>query len=138
MIKKLFFLLPLVFLGCQSPEIAEKIFNNDEGCNPSYFYNYASKHPDKIVGVGIAPRNFNGEAAQRKSAISKALNEIAMQKKVQISTVTQTSTHAVNKNVNRSFNSYSIQTVNGEVVHAKIVKSCKADDGNFYVVMEAY
>ncbi len=136
--KKLFFLLPFIFLGCQTPNLDSiNPLQTKEECNPQYFLEYQSKHPDRIVGVGIAKRNYYGEAAQRKSAISKALNEIAYQKGVKVTSISASSAAKYGNRVNRNYQSYSLQTVNGKSVKAKIIKECKKD-GKLYILMEAY
>ncbi len=138
LINKIFLASSLFFFSCQSPDIKDFSFNNgDNKCEPSYFENYQRKQ-NEIVGIGIAPMNINGIDAQRKSAISKAIDEIARQLGVTVSTITKSKTSMSNGQVSRYYNNYSLQTVNGNKVNAKIVKACKAEDGNFYVLMKAY
>ena len=89
-----------------------------------------------IYGVGIAPMNFNGEQAQRKSALSKAINEIATQLNTTVNSqfMMQMSVH--NKNAIKNMNSISFQTVDGQKVSAKIIKSCKnPNNGYLYILM---
>ena len=91
-----------------------------------------------MYGVGIAPQNFNGESAQRKSAISKAINEIASQMHTTVNSqlVLQSSTY--NKSSAHSLSSISFQTIDGEKVSAVVIKSCKNPNNGFiYVLMEA-
>ena len=78
---------------------------------------------------------MNGFAAQRKSAISKAISEIASQLKVKVNNKfisvanSQSGTYSTN---------YTFQTVDNQVVKAKIVKSCRnPNNGMFYVLMES-
>lgn len=132
-----FFLLFLV--GCSTNDlIAINGAGNSSECNPYFFRHYTPKN-NEIVGVGIAPINLNGFNAQKKSAISKALNEIAFQKGVTVN-----SAYLSNKKVENhsqaysSAQTYSLQTVEGKKINAKIVKECKAPDGYYYVLMRAY
>jgi len=137
LINKIFLASFLLFIGCQSPNIKSFINSNDNVCDPSYFENYQRKE-NEIVGIGIAPININGEDAQRKSAISKAIDEIARQLGVTVYSVTKSKTSMYNGDVRRFYGNYSLQTVNGNKVNAKIIKACKAENGNFYVLMKAY
>ena len=89
-----------------------------------------------VYGVGIAPENFNGEQAQRKSALSKAIDEIATQLNTTVNSQLTTVTTMHNKQGSKSMNSVSFQTVDGEKISAKIVKSCKnPNNGYLYVLM---
>jgi len=133
--KKIFFLLPLIFLACQSPNLTEeKPFQ----CSEEYFNSYINSHQDKTLGLGIAPININGKDAQRKSAITKALNDLALQKKVKVYKITETSVVGSKAGVDRKMGSYSIHTLNGIDVHAKIIKSCKDASGRLYILMQEY
>ena len=89
-----------------------------------------------IYGVGIAPMNFNGEQAQRKSALSKAIDEIASQLNTTVNSQVMMSMSAHNNNATRDMNSVSFQTVDGQKVSAKIIKSCKnPNNGYLYILM---
>ncbi len=93
----------------------------------------------EIVGIGVAPPNFYGFNAQKRSAISKALNEIAAQMGVTVNNTYVANEKVVNHS--RAYSTaqtYTMQTINGKKVNAKIVKECKAADGNYYVLMKAY
>ncbi len=135
--KKFFFLPFIIFLGCQNP-IKQKADTNNL-CNPEFFYNYATKHPNKIIGIGISkPVLYGGENKQRKIAISKALNEIALQKEVKISSMISSSASKQGYQINKNFKTYSLQSISGKTIKAKIIKACKAKDGKYYVLMETY
>jgi PBP1b-binding outer membrane lipoprotein LpoB len=91
-----------------------------------------------IYGVGIAPQNFKGQQAQRKSAVAKAIQEIASQMKTTVNSqlISKASLH--NGNGSSSMNSISFQTVDGQKVSANIVKSCKnPNNGYLYILMKA-
>jgi len=129
-------LLSVLFLGCSTNVIPSNKTNNV--CDPQFFKNYQRK-PNEIVGIGIAPMNLKGFNAQKQSAIAKALNEIAAQEGVTINS--QFVTHKATVNHSKAYSasaSYIAQTVDGKEVRAKIVKECKAPDGNYYVLMKAY
>lgn len=127
---KIFLFLPLIFLGCFQ-EV------HKSSCNPSFFTNYNHKKGE-IVGIGIAAPNLNGFSAQKKSAISKAINQIAMQLGVNVKSVSIMQRQSVNhQKASSSFSQYSLQTVNGKTVRARIVKECRSGD-YYYVLMKAY
>ena len=91
-----------------------------------------------VYGVGIAPENFNGAQAQRKSALSKAINEIATQLNTTVNSQLTSVMTIHNKQGSKYISSVSFQTVDGEKVSAKIVKSCKnPNNGYLYILMKA-
>ena len=138
MLNKKVFLVPLslFIIGCNGINIG---VNNQQKnvCDPQFFVNYTSK-PGEIVGIGIAPMNFNGDAAQKKSAIAKAIEEIASQEGVKVNSAFISHKQVFNKVSNSNMESYSVHTINGKEVRARIVKECKAADGKYYVLMKAY
>jgi len=131
--KLLYLILPAIFFaGCAT-------LNNDNGSGvcetePSWVLNPPK---DAIYGVGVAPLNFKGEQAQRKSALSKAINEIATQMKTTVNSQLKTTASSHNGSVSSSMSSISFQTVDGQNVSAKIVKSCKnPNNGYLYILMK--
>jgi hypothetical protein len=135
----------LFFAGCgtdsiKMPDVNIPFMNNDNGiCNtePKWVVR-PPVEKNAIYGVGIAPRNFNGEQAQRKSALAKAINEIASQLNTTVNSQVATSAAVVNGQGNSAMSSVSFQTVNGQKVSAKIVKSCKnPNNGYLYILMKA-
>jgi len=129
----------LLFAGCSMSDLSLGSKQNSNICNtePAWVLN-PPVEKNAIYGIGIAPENFKGEQAQRKSALSKAIDEIASQLNTTVNsqTIIQASTH--NKQGSTSMNSVSFQTVNGQKVSAKIVKSCKnPETGYLYILMKA-
>ena len=98
------------------------------GCNstPSYQRcNINHKAPKgKIGGLGIAARHLGGKSAQRKLAISRALDEIASQLGTKVSNQTVRQESVANGNSNSTMQIYSFQTTNGKIIKAKIKNSC--------------
>ena len=138
MLSKVFPFLFIFFIGCSvnSFSLKQSQDKNNPICytKPSWAIS-VPRSKDKIYGVGIAGENINGEAAQRKVAISRALNEIASQLKTTVNSKFESlqSTSGINE-----AQSYTIQTVDNQVVHAKIVKSCKnPNTGMLYILMES-
>ena len=122
--------LIVFFIGCVNNQPQKK-----DSCNINSFYKY-QQNSKKITGIGIAPPNFYGENAQRKSAIAKALDEIARQKGIKINTTLYMQRVKNLSSTNSSTQIYSIQTAN-QSIKAKIVKECYKD-GYLYILMESY
>ena len=138
---KRFLFIPafLLFAGCSYNTPSKNTTASSDVCmtQPSWVLN-PPVEKGAIYGVGIAPENFKGVQAQRESAIAKAINEIATQYKTKVNsqTVIQSTVH--NKHISKYMNSVSFQTVNGESVSAKIIKSCtNPQTGYLYVLMKA-
>jgi hypothetical protein len=128
----------LIMIGCTTPNLSNSNEESNGIClsEPEWILHTPVKK-GKIYGVGIAPPNFNGEAAQRKSAISKAISEIAAQLKTVVNSKTVTNTTLYNKSANHYMNSISFQTVDGQKVSSKIIKSCKNPNNDYlYILMQ--
>jgi len=142
---KKYLLIPAIafFAGCSTQNVVDiksiNPFAENGICEkePSWVIN-PPREKNAVYGVGIAPRNFAGEQAQRKSAISKAINEIASQLNTRVISQIATSASVVNGQGNSAMSSVSFQTVNGQKVSATIVKSCKnPHNGYLYILMKA-
>jgi len=130
-----FFILLFVFLtGCSVHSLGEQKSRSVCYIEPAWAINvpHDSKH---FYGVGIAYQNFYGEAAQRKLAISRAIKEIASQMKTEVNSKTISVMNSTGSNY---FSDYTFQTINGQKVRAKIIKSCKnPKTGILYILMES-
>jgi hypothetical protein len=75
---------------------------------------------NETAAVGSAHIHYHGKSAQRKLAISRALDELALQQGVKV--VTQTVRHDQKSGANVSAKSdiYSYQTSDNKTVHAHI------------------
>jgi DNA gyrase/topoisomerase IV subunit B len=113
MLGKIFWIFPfLIMMGCVTPSLSN---NGICEVEPSW----AIKPPSKkgyLYGVGIAPQNFNGESAQRTSAISKAINEIASQMNTTVNSQLLLQSSIYNKSSAHSLALISFQTIDGEKV----------------------
>ena len=126
------FFLPFFLLGCVS--LPQKDNNGVCYSTPKWAIEVPVSK-DKVYGLGVAKENINGINAQRKVAISRAINEIASQLKVKVN----------NKFYNISSSdsgshstSITFQTVDNQQVSAKIIRMCKnPNTGKLYVLMEA-
>jgi len=85
---------------------------------PDWVYNPGMS--GKLGGVGSAVTHARGRAAQRELAISRALDEIARQMGVKVSTILNTEASAGNGGASSSMQSYSFQTTDGKTVKAQI------------------
>ena len=139
---KKYLLIPAIvfFAGCSTPNVANiNPFSQNGICErePSWVLNPPSEK-DAVYGVGVAPKNFAGEQAQRKSALAKAINEIASQLNTTVNSQVATSASVINGHGSSAMSSVSFQTVNGQKVSATIVKSCKnPHNGYLYILMKA-
>ena len=130
----------LFFAGCNSNvEISNPFSGSSTICQnePSWAINLPSKQ-GFVYGIGEAPQNFRGRQAQRKSALAKAINEIASQLNTTVNSQVATQASLHNGQGSSSMSAVSFQTVNGQKVSAKIIKSCKnPNNGYLYILMEA-
>ena len=75
----------------------------------------------KIYGVGSSPIHVKGQTFQRALAVSRAIDEIASQKKVKVtSTLERAESIAASGKVFSAAQKYSVQTVEGQDVSAQI------------------
>jgi len=135
--KILYYLIPAIFLaGCNDITISTQKDNGICLQEPKWVTNPPNEK-NAVYGVGVAPENFNGFAAQRKSAIAKAINEIAVQLNTNVNSVISYNVQVHNKSTTQDFQTASFQTINNEHIKATIVKSCKNPrNGYFYVLMK--
>jgi len=137
-----YFIIPAIFLfvGCSMNNLdITKSKNESDICitEPQWVLNPPVKK-GVIYGVGIAPENFKGVQAQRKSALSKAIDEIASQLNTTVNSQVATTSSVINGHGSSAMSSVSFQTVNGQTVSAKIIKSCKnPNNGYLYILMKA-
>lgn len=90
---------------------------------PAWVHNSAVE--GKITGIGICGTHVNGENAQRALAIKRAIDEIALQMGVKVNNVALIGTKASAAGSSSTVESYSFQTVDGNVVKAVIRETWK-------------
>jgi len=73
-----------------------------------------------IGGVGVAGPHINGINAQRELAVSRAIEDIGRQLGVKVSSVSKTASTGSKDGVQTQMETYSIQTVEGQTVRARI------------------
>jgi hypothetical protein len=90
---------------------------------PSWIMN--SSVSGKVTGIGVCGMHVNGVNAQRSLAIKRAIDEIAMQLGVKVNNVALVGTKSGAGGGGGSVESYSFQTVEGQVVKAIIKETWK-------------
>lgn len=90
---------------------------------PSWIQN--SSVSGKVAGVGICGMHVNGVNAQRALAIKRAIDEIALQLGVKVNNVSLVGTQSGAGGGGSSVESYSFQTVEGQVVKAVLKETWK-------------
>lgn len=73
-----------------------------------------------LVGLGSAKQHFNGPSAQRELAMSRALDELARQQGVNVSSILVTHSQASSAGTSSKLASQSEQTTQGVKVTARI------------------
>ena len=102
---------------------------------PEWVYNYRSKK-GQICGVGSAGVHMKGFPYQRATAVARAIDEIARQKNVSVSSSLESYMEGSSSGSASSISVYSVQTTEGETIRARIVESYYNRDTNeFYVLM---
>ena len=90
--------------------------------NPNQKPEWTLLPPDdgKVYGVGSSPIHVKGQSFQRALAISRAIDEIARQKGVKVSNTLERIERIQNSGASLNARNYSIQSVDGTTVKAKI------------------
>lgn len=81
---------------------------------------YGTSNTDGICYVGSSLPHIRGKPYQRALAISRALEGIAMQKKVVVDVNVEHLMTGTSDSASSSMEVYSVQTTKGEIVRAKI------------------
>lgn len=97
--------------------------NNSQKTQPSWIEN-----PQKLVGVNIwavgsAAVHYDGNTAQRKLAIARAIDEIALQKRAKISTVVLRKKANNRLESSQSSEAVSLHEVQHENISTKVLKT---------------
>ncbi len=103
----------LLFVSCVTVQPINK---------PSWIHN--SSVSGKVAGIGVCGMHVNGVNAQRSLAIKRAIDEIALQLGVKVNNVALVGTKS-GAGGGSSVESYSFQTVEGQVVKAVIKETWK-------------
>ncbi len=132
--KKFIFLLIFIF-SCSSTskniQTTSTLKKEDE--KPKWI---TEESYDGKSAIGIARLHIKGKNAQRKLAISRAIEEIAMQMGTKVSTVQKIKTKKENNKATAYFSSYSVQTSMGKTVYITVRKIWEDNKtGEIYVLV---
>ena len=96
---------------------------------PEWMDNPEKMSNGKLTAVGCSARHYKGVSAQKKLALKRAIDEIAMQTNTKVSKV------SLNRRTNHSSRttSSSLQEVNEENISTKIMEYYKTSDGDICV-----
>ncbi len=108
-----FLLIPLLFTACQNkPYLEPPIQEPGWIVQPSL--------DGKIGAVGSAQEHFKGKVAQRRLAVSRALDELAQQSGVQVQNTIKRNERRDGMHTNSSAEFYTLQNSSNETVRAHI------------------
>jgi hypothetical protein len=85
---------------------------------PSWFW--LPNDGELLGGVGESGTHIDGLSAQRQLAVQRAIEDIARQKGVTVSSIQTLKQHATEASSSASLDVYSIQTVSGITVTARV------------------
>ncbi len=109
----IFLLIGLCLVSCYHTQNVVKDVNKPE-------WYYRPNIAGKIGGVGISGPHVSGLNAQRDLAVTRAIDDISRQMGVAVQNITKIETIGDKNSTQTQMESYSIQTVKGETVRAKI------------------
>lgn len=120
-------LLSSLLLGCAKKEV---------GGVPKWVVNFVPEK-GKVCGVGTAGLHMQGPAYQRATAIARAVDEIARQKGVNVSTQLEYFMRGSSEGgASSSISVYSVHTTEGQTIRARIVETYyDTEKQMFYVLM---
>lgn len=127
-------LLSVFFLGCATQNNVQ-VKKNEE---PKWLINPIKEAKGKLTAVGCANKHYKGASAQKKLAIKRAIDEIAMQKSTQVNNSTYRKRVIKGNQQFSQLNSSSLQEVNNVNVRTKILEYYTKPNGMICVwVVEA-
>jgi hypothetical protein len=108
----------LTFTACMNKEVKpEKVSTAQTNGRPTWFFN-PTMGKYTYGGIGVSGRSSKGISIQRKIAISRAIDELALQMGVSVKSIIQT-----NQTKNDSqYESYSVQTTTGDIFSARLME----------------
>jgi len=130
MIKKIILIATIIFFsGCTMLNQKAKEPVAKQNAEPEWLLDPYYKN-DKIAAVGCAKQHFKGESAQKKLAISRAIDAIATQNKVTVNNATLRSKSSSNgRRGNSSSQSTSLQSVDNVKISTKTKAIYKKPNG---------
>jgi len=117
----------IIFSGCA---VTDKLLNNSSNSEPQWLLDPYYDN-DKIAASACAKEHINGVEAQKKLAISRAIDQIATQKRVTVDNATYRQKTSSNGRIgNSSSQSSSLQTVDKVSVSTKTKAIFKKQNGD--------
>ncbi|KPA15453.1 lipoprotein [Candidatus Magnetomorum sp. HK-1] len=110
--KKLFLCLMLFFSSCTILDY------NTEEKKPKWIFHFHIE--GKICAVGTSLPHVDGFPYQQATAISRAIDQIAMQKSVHVKTSLEQFLYGTNHSLHSGLSVYSVQTTDGKIVRTII------------------
>jgi len=126
----------LFFNGCtDQPNTNSKIIQeNKAGQKQPLWINDPQKEAEgKTTSVGCASRHINGITAQKKLALQRAIDEIAMQKLTKVQTITYNTKSISQNDKNSRIETASLQETKNTDVSVKIMEYYENFDGDICV-----
>ena len=112
------------------PTVAKK---NGSHSQPSWIDDPEKEANGKLTAVGCASKHINGEVAQRKLALQRAIDEIAMQKKTKVQMVHYATKSFSNSAKTSTTQSSSLHEVENIEVSTKVMEYYTKSDGDICV-----
>lgn len=140
--KYLFFVFIVLFLnGCSGLQNTNSkviippssLQNKTVAKEPLWLDDPQKEANGKLTAVGCATKHINGEVAQKKLAVQRAIDEIAMQKKTKVQTVTYNTKTTTSFDVTSKTQSSSLHEVQDVSLSTKIIEYYKKPDGDICV-----
>lgn len=123
--------IPAVMLltGCSMNQIMSP---KKESSKPKWFLDPYMDN-DKYAAVACAKEHFNGPSAQKKLAISRAIDEIAKSKEVSVNSNTLRTRSSGSLGSSSAMNSSSLQNVDNVKISTKVKDVYHTKDGEICV-----
>ena len=120
----------LLFVGCANKSTVNTKAVTINYAEPKWMSNpYIDLPKGTIVAVGCARRHFKGRSAQKKLAISRAIDEIATEVKTTVNNVTLRRKN----NSASSMNTTSMQSVDNVKLKTEVISTYMDENGNMCV-----
>ena len=130
----------LFFNGCiKQPNTNSKTIQQEQPQSskqnkiPSWLDDPQKMADGKLTAVGCASRHINGEVAQKKLALQRAIDEIAMQKRTKVQTVNYTTRTVSASDKSSKTESASLQEVQNLEISTKVMEYYTKSDGDICV-----
>jgi hypothetical protein len=114
--------------GCGTQQIPS---NQNKTTIPKWLDNPNYEAKGKITAVGCAYRHINGQEAQRKLALQRAIDTIAMQVSTKVSIITLRD----KTNISSSTTQSSLQEVNNQYIKTKILNTYITSKGKLCILI---